>query len=485
MILFLAAPLMALTLLSLPASAQSPEPAAPAPIAAPEEAGAAQPAGALTLRDVLNSVDRHYPLLEAAQQDVAAARGAAQEAQGGFDLSWRSRATLAPLGYYNNTRLDSIVELPTQLWGLRAYGGWRLGDGSFPVYDGKLQTNDRGEARAGLFLPILRGGSTDRRRTALEVSNLGVAAARAGVAEKRLEYARASAQRYWSWVAAGQRLQISRALLALAVERDAGIATRAARGDLSEIERTDNARAILQRQAQLVAAERSLAREGYALSLYLRSADGQPLVPPAELLPTAFPEPTELSGSPRDRAAQAVARRPEIARLQLQGRQLSAQRELHRNDRLPGLDLQVGVSRDFGTGSPTREATELEVSLLLDIPIQNRAASGKLAQTEAKLAKNAAEARMARDRVEVEVRDAMNAVNMAFRGVAIARREVELARRLEQAERQRFELGASSILVVALREQAAFDAAQREVGAVAEYHVAHAAYRAALTELDP
>jgi putative endopeptidase len=486
MIRLLAAPVMAVMLLSLsPAWAQTPEARSPAPVADPAQPGAGSGAAPLTLREVLASVDRHYPLLEAAQQDVAAAQGAAQEAEGGFDLSWRSRATLAPLGYYNNMRLDSIVELPTQLWGLRAYGGWRLGDGSFPVYDGKLQTNNRGEARAGLFLPILRGGSTDRRRTELEVTNIGIAAAQAGVAEKRIEYARASAQRYWSWVAAGQRLQITRTLLALAVERDAGIATRAARGDLSEIERTDNARAILKRQAQLVAAERSLAREGYALSLYLRSPDGQPLVPPAERLPTAFPEPTELSGSPRDKADQAVSRRPEIARLQLQGRQLSAQRALHRNDRLPGLDLQVGVSQDFGTGSPTREPAELEVSVLLDIPIQNRTARGKLAQTEAKLAKNAAETRMARDRVEVEVRDAMNAVNMAFRGVAIARREVELARRLEQAERQRFDLGASSILVVALREQASFDAAQREVGALAEYQVAHAAYRAALTELDP
>jgi cobalt-zinc-cadmium efflux system outer membrane protein len=452
--------------------------ALPAP--APEPLPGAAPLG---LREVLDSVARHYPLLDAAQQDVEVARAAAREADGGFDYSWRTRAALAPLGYYRNMQLDSVFEVPTQLWGLRAFAGWRLGEGKFPVYYGQRETNERGEARAGLFLPILRGGPIDSRRAAIQVAQAGIASAEANVTERRLEYVRLAAQRYWTWVAAGRRLQITKMLLARAVDRDAGLATRVERGDLSAIERLDNSRAILQRQNQVVSAERNLTREGFSLSLFLRTSDGRPLVPPLERLPTTFPEPALLTGSPKDKAEQALDRRPEVRRLELLRRQLDTQRSLHSNTRLPALDFQVTVSRDLGTGSPTREPTEVEGMLLLDIPIQNRAATGRLAQAEARLARNSAELRLLRDRIEAEVRDAMNAVDMAYRGVEVARRELELARRLEQAERQNFDLGASSLLVVNLREQATFEAAQREVDALSGYQIAYISYRVALGEL--
>jgi outer membrane protein TolC len=469
------------------ASAQNEKPLAPPPssatlpASAPAEAIDPLPgASPLTLREVLDSVAKHYPLLDAAQQDIEAARGVAREADGGFDYSWRSRATLAPLGYYRNLQLDSVFSVPTQLWGLQAFAGWRLGDGKFPVYYGQRETNSQGEARAGVFIPILRGGPTDRRRAAIQISRQGIQAAEASFAEKRLDYTRSASQRYWSWVSAGRRLQITKMLLARAIDRDAGLATRVERGDLSAIERVDNSRAILQRQAQVVSAERALVREGNSLSLFLRTADGRPLVPPIERLPTSFPEPALVSGSPRDKAEEALARRPELRRLEAQRHQLTVERDFHSNSRLPGLDLQMSVSRDFGTGSPTREPTEFEATVLLDIPIQNRAATGKIAQADAKIAKNDAELRLLRDRIEMEVRDAMNAVDQAYRTVEVTRRELELARRLEQAEKQQFDLGNSSILVINLREQATFEAAQREINALADYQIAYAVYQAAL-----
>ena len=45
-----------------------------------------------------------------------------------------------PLGYYRNAALDVRVEQPTPFYGLTAWAGWRIGVGSFPVYDSKLET---------------------------------------------------------------------------------------------------------------------------------------------------------------------------------------------------------------------------------------------------------------------------------------------------------------------------------------------------------
>jgi outer membrane protein TolC len=474
---------LGLVLLAPPALAQ---PAAALPVVPPAgEENSAPRAAPLGLDEVLGSADRAYPALLAAEQEQAQARGAAQEADGAFDLSWKSRATLLPLGYYRSTRLESVVELPTTIWGARAFAGWRLGSGDFAVYDGKYETNQLGEARAGVFVPILRGGATDGRRTAQAVAGEGVRLAALSLEERRIEIARQATLRYWAWVGAGQRVEVARSLLDRASERDRAVVRRAARGDVAPIDRLDSARSVLQRQGQLVAAERALEQSAFALSLYTRDSAGQAEVPASSRLPRSLPEPTEAAAGLQESTAQALDRRPELRRVAVQRRQLEAERRLHQNTRLPALDLQLTLSRDFGPGSPTRRPTEFEASILLDVPIQNRAAEGKLAQAEAKLARNEADARLARDRVTAEVRDALSALATARQRLVLARAELGLARQLEEAERQRFERGDSTLLVVNLREQATFDAALRELDGLVDYQIALAHQRAALALRGP
>jgi outer membrane protein TolC len=58
-----------------------------------------------------------------------------------------------------------------------------------------------------------------------------------------------------------------------------------------------------------------------------------------------------------------------------------------------------------------------------------------------------------RDRIGAEVRDIHSALRAAIARIDIAVSETELARTLEQGERDRFEHGDSNILFVNLREQ--------------------------------
>jgi outer membrane protein TolC len=61
---------------------------------------------------------------------------------------------------------------------------------------------------------------------------------------------------------------------------------------------------------------------------------------------------------------------------------------------------------------------------------------------------------------------------------------VELADRLAEAEKRRFEQGATDLLALQIREQAAFDARFADVEARADFFRAQADYRAALGETD-
>ena len=51
----------------------------------------------LQLNDVLSSAERTFPLLKAAELERAIANGDVLSAEGGFDVSWKTRGTVTPV----------------------------------------------------------------------------------------------------------------------------------------------------------------------------------------------------------------------------------------------------------------------------------------------------------------------------------------------------------------------------------------------------
>ena len=112
----------------------------------------------LTFPEVLEIVAATHPQLEAARQRQRAADGDAMAARGGFDPVLRARGQYVPIGAFPRGTVDIELRQPTPLWGLSVYGGWRLGLGSFAVYDLRGKTASGGELRAGLSLPLWQIG---------------------------------------------------------------------------------------------------------------------------------------------------------------------------------------------------------------------------------------------------------------------------------------------------------------------------------------
>lgn len=468
---------------SLPSRAAAGE----APVVASQSVTAG--GGPLLLAEVAQSIESFYPLIEAAQRDLQVAEGELQTARGAFDPVVRARGDGAPLGYYQSGRVDLYVETPTPWWGTTFFGGYRASFGKFADYDGKLETNQYGELRGGVQVPLWRNGPIDRRRANIARAEIGRGSASAGVTQQRIESLRIGSLRYWDWLAAGLRYRTANALLALATTRDEQMAVRVQRGDLANIERTDNRRALLQRRGLAVLAERGQKQAAIELSLYLRGSDGTPQVVEPARLPGDFPRPPSggIDTSPAriDRDVEwALQKRPEIERLRLAREQQRVERDWARNQQAPAIDAQMAVSQDFGPGSDTRSPTVLEGSLVIDIPTINRAARGRVAAAQAAMARIDAQLRLQRDRIGAEVRDMLSALSAAAERVRLAVDEVRTAREVEVAERERFALGDSTLFVVNLREQATFEAALREIDALADFQRALTTYRAVLVKPD-
>ncbi len=438
-------------------------------------------ADAVALEEVFVSVQRHHPSLEAARAGIDRADGVALARRGAFDPRVRVRTLAQPFGYYEWTTLDTEVRARTVAFGMTPFVGWRLGLGDFPVYDGRLVTASGGEIRAGLELPLLRDGWIDAPRTDRRKADRGRSIARLETEQRRLELLRDAAVSYWDWIAAGERVEIRARLLELAHERDAGIRRQISDGNTAEVEALDNERLIVAREAALVVARRDARRAALDLSLFLRDPAGHPSVPSDARRPTRLEVPEALVddvGVDED-IARALGRRPEIALLEARLANAELDARLAKNQLLPALNAQSYVAKDLGTGREALLPVEFGVGVALEVPIPLRGPRGELRAARADRKRLSRELQFAKERVEVDVRAAHVEMVTARRRAELVGKQAVLAERVAEAERARFALGDSTILVVNLREEAAADAAAAEVDAIADYRRSRARYQVA------
>jgi outer membrane protein, heavy metal efflux system len=426
----------------------------------------------LALERVLESTRQHHPLIAAERLSVRAADGDALAARGEFDTTVTVTGRAAPVGYYDVRRADVVLEQPLPVLGASVYTGYRVMRGRVAPYYGEQTTLRGGELRAGMKLPLLQDLQLDGRRAGVQASQAQLRAETAAYNEMLLDLECDAAEAYIGWVAAGRRLAELQQLVALGLQRDEQIRSKVTLGAIPAIEQVDNSRSLLDRQRLLTMARRTFEKASIGLSLFVRDPQGVARVPahaelPSEpLLPT--PTPAELSHAERS----AIERRP---RLQLYAASMEVARvesSLAENRVLPRVDAVAEVSKDLGTGPTELEKSlgpaVVEVGVSFSMPLWMRKANGKLQAAAAKLEAAQKKLDFAQDKLIAEVRDAWSQHRAAQERSELASASASAAEKVAQGERDRFELGATTVLFVNLREQAATDARLAYIDAVAE-----------------
>ena len=428
----------------------------------------------LRIDEVMQSVTAHDPRIRKAVEGLRRAEGNTMEARGAFDPRLGGDAALTTGAYYDLRQADAELRQATTLWGSEIYAGYRVGRGinqRWPTYLDN-QTLSGGEVRAGIEIPIWRNGLIDepraKRARALELQE----AARRGVDTTALDLEQAAAGAYWKWVSAGQILEVTKALLILAEERDAQLRRRLVAGSIAEFDITDNERILLERRALLVTAQRAFEQAAFELSLFLRDTQGRSIVPAPERLPDDLgleddPEPSEDEVMDR-----VLACHPEAERARAELRALDVDVRLTRNQLAPELEAAFEYSRDLGqlTGTDldfTLPGNVFEGGIQLSMPLLFRDERGRASAARAKAAAQQAEVRFVEDRLRARVRDAASAVRAARERVRLNTGLVETAAQLSDGERRRFDVGASNLIFVNLREQQAALARVRLIEAIA------------------
>jgi outer membrane protein TolC len=439
---------------------------------------------AISLPAVLKSVNSQYPpyLMALIERDIASGR--LRQAQGAFDLNFLARGSFNPSGFYDGNSADFVFDQPLPFWGGNVFAGYRISSGTLADYD-KNRTQIDGELRMGIRVNLLRDGPIDARRAALWKARLDQEIADPFIQRQRLDIVRTASRAYFNWLAMGLRLGVTENLKRIANDRNDAIAKLVTAGQLAPIVKVDNERLVISRELAVVQARRRFEAASIELSLLYRDAQGEPMTITRQHLPSQFPKVEFLVKENVPTATTAAYRlRPELRRINLVAQKFAIDEKLAKNANLPNLDLTASVDQNQGDG-PYKDLnkTESTIGLEMRMPLPFNDAKGRLEVVKAELSRLDADAKFTKERIAAEIRDGWSAFSAAYEQIGMTKRNVELSDQLEAGERERFEKGASDLLALQIREQAAFDARLMEVDAKADFFRAVADYEASTAEI--
>jgi len=449
-------------------------------VAAEEPKPKALPPIPLTLTEVLAWVDGSHPLLKGSGTEKIVARGRLLKALGAFEPTLVNDYELERLVKSGKTVSvgfnDSFLDV-RHPWGARAIGGFRLGIGPVEIADLAVGPSKTNQPIMGLFLPLLRGFMVNPENAELKRSELADPRADIQIAQSRQELFLGAAMQYWDWVAAWKLVDVQRRAVRVADDRAKQVEQRAKAGAVAPLDVVEANQEVQRRKETLIAAQRVVEQEQYKLSLFLWDGDA-PATPPGERVPD-IPKPVELPSPEAVLADKVTAKsvRPEVREVAIEAKLNNIDLELAKNNLLPRLDAEAEPSRkpgEFVLGLGYRFGIEMR------IPFLQRRARGEVLEAQGKADRFVLVQKFREQQVVVDVDNALSAIERAKQRITVATQSLQLARTLEEGERFRFTLGATSVLFVNLRERNAVDSENQWIRAQADYQNALALYQWAI-----
>ncbi len=440
--------------------------------------------GPLLPEHILRSSATRFPeILESIARERAAS-GDLLAADGAFDLVFKADGFDRATGFWTGAILNTELRQNLRSNGGQVYGGYRVSDGTFPIYEDINFTNNGGEFKVGVLFSLLRDRSFDQRRFRVEDARFAQRQASLDVILTQIGVQQQALNAYWRWVATGQELKIYRELLQIAENRNTGLEEQVSKGALPTIALTENMQNIIRRQILVAEAERSFAVAANSLSFYFRDSAGDLLTPDDQKLPehSNMSDLASIDSILLSDPSSVLLNRPELASLRVAIQRAQNKVRLSKNDLQPNLDFNIELSRDLGRvaeGGLSRDSTDTVIGFKFSVPIQRRGARGRLQRAEAELrAARLRENRIA-DQISIELNNILISLTTALKLSTLATDEVTQSNAMVVAEQKKFDLGASDFFLVNIREERAADAEIRAIRAVLNWNLAKTSYQAA------
>jgi len=439
------------------------------------------PAIPLSVDEIHAWIDRSHPLLKGAGSEKVMARGRMLKALGAFepvlinDTEIERFVSKDKFGTQSVGFNDTLIEARNPM-GFRYSAGVRQAIGDAKIPDLSFGNGSQ-QVILGGFFPLLKGLMVNPENAELQRSELADPRADVRIAQTRQDLFLAAATQFWDWVAAVRYVEVQRKALKVAEDRLKQVEGRAKAGAVAPLDVVEANQEVQRRREVSIAAQRQVEQEQFKLSMFLWE-NNVPSIPALDRVPD-FPA-QMLSPTPdavKAHKVQAKAERPEIREIGIEAKMNDIDLELAKNNLLPSLDAEAAPARapeKFVLGLGYRFGLELR------IPILQRRSRGEVLEAQGKADRFVMVQKFREQQVVVDVDNALSAIERAKERMEAAVQSLRLARTLEEGERFRFGLGATSVLFVNLRERNSVDSEAQVIRAKADYQKAQALYQWAI-----
>ncbi len=450
----------------------------------------------LTISEVLARIELTHPLLRATGLERMEARAKILKALGAWEPLFKNttqvnRIQIWNFLYPNNMTTGGFNDTKLELghpWGFRVTGGLRNGFGDIST------TGDPGGATGLLpheagtvgFVPdplgfyplqqmifggefhLLRGFMMNDEYADFQKAELAGPQAEVHVAQKRQDLYLAGAVQYWDWQVAVKQAEVQKRTLAVAEERLIQMQGLAKGGKAAPLDVIEANQEVQNRREAAIAAQRKVEYEQYKLSLFLWEG-GEPVTPRPEWAPE-FQGETPLPTAEEIAAFKMAAKedRPEVRNLYIEAKMNNIDLKLAKNYLLPTFDFNGGrmeAPADWIVGVGYRYGTQFAM------PLFQRQGRGMVMAAEADQQQLVLKQLYTEQQVSIDVDNWLSAIVRARDRVKAATEALRMAKTLEEGERTRFNMGASSVLFVNLRERNVVNTAYQLYRAQADYAV--------------
>ncbi len=438
----------------------------------------------LSLDEIQAWIDRSHPLLKGAGTEKVMARGKMLKALGAFEPTLindteveRFISSSDPNGGTQTVGFNDTLVEARHPWGFRYSAGVReVINGPAKIPDLSF-SNGNNQVLLGGFFPLLKGLMMNPDNAELQRSELADPRADVRVAQTRQDLFLAAATQFWDWVGMVKLAEVQRKALGVAQDRYKQVEGRAKAGAVAPLDVVEANQEVQRRREIAIAAQRGVEQEQLKLSMFLWERN-VPVMPPVERAPE-FPSQMLIPTPDTIQAhkLQAKADRPEIKEIDIEAKLNNIDLALAKNNLLPSLDAEAAPARapeKFVLGLGYRFGLELR------IPILQRKSRGEVLEAQGKADRFVLVQKFREQQVVIDVDNALSAIERAKERVAAAVESLRLAKTLEEGERFRFSLGATSVLFVNLRERNSVDSENQVIRAKADYQKALALYQWAI-----
>jgi HAE1 family hydrophobic/amphiphilic exporter-1 len=368
-------------------------------------------------------------------------------------------------------------------------------------------------AAQGLQLtqPLWRNRAIDRNRQLIRIQRKRLEQSDADFRRRTIDVISQVQRAYWDLVFALRDEQNQIANLNLARENFRRTEASVAAGASAPLERAEIQTELSNRESALLLANQQVTiAENNLKELMIKdplNSDWSKAVVPVDQ-PTFDETPVSLESALKE----ARDNRPELRRLKLEGEVNDINLTFYKNQTkprvdltgtfqtnglagTPGLDVSTGLQLQPCSGNETAgqrcippnfiggygqtlqnlfsfKTRQVVVGVTIQLPIRNRTAEANLATAQIQREQLAAQTRLQEQSVEVEVRDAVQAVETARRRVLSARQARVSAEEQLAGERRLYQVGRSTTFLLFQRENTLVNARNQELRAETDYNKA-------------